>query len=280
VRACWASGVFPDVAVGAPHEHCRGLRVRAFPRYGTGVYPVIAVPANPYSGLMSGHLQLAPHPSVERTPLATAEPIRVVVADDHDFMRRRLRLLLENEHNIEVVAEADDLGGAVGQVHGCRPHVLVLDLSMPGGSSLQTISELRERVPDTQIVVVTMEENPAFAQRALVAGALGFVSKEHADTDLPEAVRAAAHDEEYLSASVAARLAAVHRSLTNEDLTVREVEVLRLITLGYTTVEIARKLHVSPRTVESHRAHTYTKLGARTRAELVRYALRSGLLRS
>jgi two-component system, NarL family, response regulator NreC len=227
---------------------------------------------------MSGHLQLAPRSSAARTPLVMAEPIRVVVADDHAFMRRTLRLLLENEHNIEVVAEADDLGGAAGHVHDCRPHVLVLDLSMPGGFSLQTISELRERVPETQIVVVTMEENPAFAQRALAAGALGFVAKEWADTDLPEAVHAAARDEEYLSPSVAARLAAVHRSLTNEDLTVREVEVLRLIALGYTTVETARKLHVSPRTVESHRAHIYTKLGVRTRAELVRYALRRGLL--
>jgi two-component system, NarL family, response regulator NreC len=241
-----------------------------------GVYPVIAVPANPYGGLMSGHLQLAPGPSAA---LVTAEPIRVVVADDHAFMRRSLRLLLESEHNIDVIAEAEDVAGAVKNVHGRRPHVLVLDLTMPGGSSLQTISELRERVPDTQIVVITMDENPAFAQRALAAGALGFVSKERADTDLPEAVRAAARDEEYLSPQVAARLAALHRSLTNDDLTVREVEVLRLIALGYTTVEIARKLHVSPRTVESHRAHIHTKLGMRTRAELVRYALRRGLLR-
>ncbi len=227
---------------------------------------------------MSGHLHLAPSPSA-LAPLVAAAPIRVIVADDHAFMRRSLRLLLENEDNIEVIAEAEDLAGAVEHVHGRRPHVLVLDLSMPGGSSLQTISELRQRVPDTQIVVITMEENPAFAQRALAAGALGFVSKERADTDLPEAVRAAAHDQEYLSPSVAARLAALHRSLTNEDLTVREVEVLRLIALGYTTVEIACKLHVSPRTVESHRAHIHTKLGVRTRAELVRYALRHGLLR-
>ena len=205
-----------------------------------------------------------------------AEPIRVVVADNHAFMRRSLRLLLESDHNIEVIAEAEDLAGAIENVRGGRPHVLVLDLSMPGG--LQTISELRERVPDTQIVVITMEENPAFAQRAPAAGALGFVSKGRTDTDLPEAVRAAAHDEEYLSPSVAARLAAFYRSMTDADLTVREVEVLRLIALGDTTVEIARKLHVSPRTVESHRAHIYTKLGVRTRAELVRYALRRGLL--
>lgn len=227
---------------------------------------------------MSGHLQLAPSVSADAAPLPVADPIRVVVADDHALMRRSLRLLLENEHNIEVIAEADDLEGAAHHVHGHRPHVLVLDLGMCGMSSLQTIGQLRERVPDTQIVIVTMEENPAFAQRALAAGALGFVWKDRADTDLPEAVRAAARDEEYLSPSVAARLAALHRSLTNDNLTVREVEVLRLIALGYTTVEIARKLHLSPRTIETHRGHIHSKLGVRTRAELVRYALRRGLL--
>jgi two-component system response regulator NreC len=227
---------------------------------------------------MSGHLQLATGPSVALPPLVAAEPIRVVVADDHALMRRSLRGLLENERNIEVVAEAVDLASAVDCVHGRRPDVLVLDLAMCGVSSLQTIGQLRERVPDTQIVVVTMEENPAFAQRALAGGALGFVSKDRADTDLPEAVCAATRDEEYLSPSVAARLAALHRSLTNADLTVREVEVLRLIALGYTTVEIARKLRLSPRTVETHREHIHRKLELRTRAKLVRYALRRGLL--
>lgn len=227
---------------------------------------------------MSGHLQLAPTVSAYTAPLPEADAIRVVVADDHALMRRSLRLLLESEKNIEVIAEADDLTGAVAHVHGHQPHVLVLDLGMSGMSSLQTIGQLRERAPDTQIVVVTMEENPAFAQRALAAGALGFVWKDRADTDLPEAVRAAARGEEYLSPSVAARLAALHRSLSSEDLTVREVEVLRLIALGYTTVEIARKLHISPRTIETHRAHIHSKLGVRTRSELVRYALRRGLL--
>ena len=249
-----------------------------FPTTGKGISPLNTAPAGTYGRGMSGHLQLAPSLSADAAPLPVADVIRVVVADDHALMRRSLRLLLESEKNIEVIAEADDLTGAVAHVHGHRPHVLVLDLGMSDMSSLQTVGQLRERVPDTQIVIVTMEENPAFAQRALAAGALGFVSKDRADTDLPEAVRAAARDEEYLSPSVAARLAALHRSLTNDSLTVREVEVLRLIALGYTTVEIARKLHLSPRTIETHRGHIHSKLGVRTRAELVRYALRRGLL--
>jgi two-component system, NarL family, response regulator NreC len=227
---------------------------------------------------MSGHLQLASNGSADVSPLPVTDSIRVVVADDHALMRRGLRRLLENEQNIEVIAEADDLKGVVDHVRGHQPHVLVLDLGMCGVSSQQTIGRLREQVPDTQIVVITMEENPKFAQRALVAGALGFVSKDRADTDLPEAVCAVARDEEYLGPSVAARLAALHRSLTDDSLTMREVEVLRLIALGYTTAEIARKLHLSPRTIETHRGHIHRKLGVRTRAELVRYALRRSLL--
>ena len=113
---------------------------------------------------------------------------------------------------------------------------------MPGGSSIEAISRLRERAPDTKIVVMTMEENPVFAQRAFAAGALGFVAKDRADEELPQAVRAAARGEEFVSPRIAARLDALHRSLTDDALSPREVEVLRLIALGHTSVEIARKL--------------------------------------
>jgi two-component system response regulator NreC len=156
--------------------------------------------------------------------------------------------------------------------------VLVLDLRMGGGSSIEAIRSLSERVPATKIVVLTMEDNPVFAQRALAAGALGFVAKDLADSELPQAVRAASRGEEYVSPRVAARLDALHRALTDNKLTQREIEVLRLIALGHTSVEIARKLHLSPRTIETHRAHIYRKLGLTTRAELVRYALRRGLI--
>jgi two-component system response regulator NreC len=210
---------------------------------------------------------------------ATRSLIRIILADDHALMRRSLRLLLDNEEDLEVIGEADDLTLVVSHVTGHKPNVLVLDLSMPGGSSVDAITRLREGVPETQIVVLTMEENPVFAQQAMSAGALGFVLKNQADEELPAAVRAAAGGEEYVSPRVMARLVSLHQSLTDDKLTQRETEVLRLIALGHTSVEIARKLHLSPRTIETHRTRIHRKLGLATRSELVRYALGRGLLK-
>jgi two-component system, NarL family, response regulator NreC len=225
------------------------------------------------------HLRLAPPPAaLNGGAEAEQASIQVVLADDHELMRRTLRRLLDGEDGMEVIAEAQDIGSVIRHVHGRLPHVLVLDLNMPGGSSLEAIGRLREHVPETQIVVMTMEDNPAFAQRALAAGAVGFVVKDQADAELPQAVRAAARGEGYVSAGVAVRLEALRESLTEDSLTVREVEVLRLISLGYTSVEIARSLHLSPRTVETHRARVYKKLNLSTRAQLVNYALGRGLL--
>jgi two-component system response regulator NreC len=213
-----------------------------------------------------------------RGRVLASPPIRVLLADDHTAMRRSLQMVLDEEESIEVVAQASDLASVVRQVDDRQPDVLVLDLSMPDGSSVETIGKLREQVPLTQIVVLTTDENPVFAQRALGAGALGYIFKELADSELPQAIRAAARGEVYVSAHVGARLDALNRSLTDDRLTPREVEVLRLIALGHTSVEIARQLNVSPRTIETHRAHVHAKLGLSTRAELVRYALRRGLL--
>ena len=229
---------------------------------------------------MSSHLHLAPSPPGTGSAVYAASPIRVVLADDHTMMRRTLRLLLDGEDGVEVIAEADDLASVMRNVHAHQPRVLVLDLNMPDGSGIEALSQLRERVPETQIVVMTMQDSPAFAQRAFAAGAIGFVVKELADEELPQAVRAAARGEEYVSPRMAARLDALHKALTEDKLTAREVEVLRLIALGHTSVEIARKLHLSPRTVETHRARIHGKLGLATRAELVRYALGRGLLRT
>ena len=226
---------------------------------------------------MASHLHLARIPDDPNAAPTNAD-IRVLLADDHALMRRSLRLLLNGEDGMEVIAEADDLATVTRRVQGHQPHVLVLDLSMPDGSSIDAIGRLREQAPDTQIVVMTMDDNPVFAQRAFAAGAVGFVAKDLADGELPQAIRAAARGEEFVSPRTAKRLDALQRSITGDALSPREVEVLRLIALGHTSVEIARKLHLSPRTVETHRANVHRKLGLATRAELVRYALRRGLL--
>jgi two-component system response regulator NreC len=129
-------------------------------------------------------------------------------------MRRSLRILLEGEDDIEVSGEVGDLGSVTSEIKSEQPQVLVLDLEMRGGSSLEAIGQLRERAPKTQIVASTMEDNPGYAQHALAAGALGFVLKELADEELAPAIRAAAHGEEYISPRIAPGLDSIQRSLT------------------------------------------------------------------
>lgn len=227
---------------------------------------------------MGSHLKLAPAASAIDPGPSPEQPIRVVLADDHALMRRSLRLLLDGEEGVEVVAEAGDLTTVMRHVYARQPHVLVLDLSMPGGSSIEAIRRLREEVTSTEVVVLTMEDSPAFAKQALDAGAIGFVLKDFADVELNRAVRAAARGQQYVSPRVAASLESTRRAITGNKLTAREAEVVRLIALGHTSAEIARKLHLSRRTVEAHRARIHRKLGLSNRAELVRYALRRGLL--
>ncbi len=207
-------------------------------------------------------------------------PIRVVLADDRSAVRRSLRMLLDGEDDVRVVAEAGDIATVQLAVQGETPQVLVLDLQMPNGSSIEMIRSMREQAPSTEVVVLTMEASPVFAQQALDAGAMGFVLKEHADLDLSEAVRSAATGEEYVSPQVAAGLEALRSAKGNDGLSPREIEVLRLTALGYTGAEIAAKLHLSRRTVESHRATIHRKLGLVSRAELVRYALARQLIKA
>jgi two-component system response regulator NreC len=201
-----------------------------------------------------------------------------VLADDHAMVRRTLRLLLDGEADIEVIAEASDISTVVSQVRRHLPHVLVVDLRLSTGSSIETIHRLSEEAPETQIVVLTMEESPLFAQRAIDAGAVGYVLKERADTELLTAIRRAMTGDEYVSPRIAIRLGALHEAVDSDGLSPREVEVLRLIALGYTSVEIAGQLHLSRRTVETHRARLYGKLGLATRAGLVQFALRRHLI--
>lgn len=206
-----------------------------------------------------------------------AETISIVLADDHTVVRSALRMLLESEPDFEVVAEAGDVEATVRYLRGHKPEVLILDLNMPGRTSLEAIPEMREVSPQTQIVVLTMQKEPAFARRALQLGVLGYVLKEAADEELVQAVRKAAAGETYLQPALGARLAAEPRE-SGSDLSEREEEVLRLIALGHTNAEIATQLFISVRTVETHRAHIQQKLNVSTRAELVRSALSRGLI--
>jgi two-component system response regulator NreC len=212
----------------------------------------------------------------EETP--AAESIRIVLADDHAVVRSGLRLLLDNESDFEVVAEASEIDSARRYVRGHHPNVLVLDLNMPGGSSLEAIPVISEESPGTQIVVLTMQTEPVFAREALAAGALGYVLKEAADDELVEAVRRAAAGERYLNPRLGARIAAEPPSGPPDNLSEREVEVLRLIARGHTNAEIGEQLYLSVRTVETHRSHIQQKLRISTRAELVGYALERGLI--
>ncbi len=208
------------------------------------------------------------------------EPKKIVLADDHVVVRRGLRMLLDSEPDFEVVAEAGTMDDATRYVRAHRPAVLVLDLNMPGSSSLEAIPSLRDTVPETQIVVLTMQNDPAFAREALRNGALGYVLKESADDELVNAVRMAADGRTYLNPELGAKVAAAPPEPAGppDDLTEREVEVLRLIALGHTNTEIGEQLYLSVRTVESHRAHIQQKIRRSSRAELVRYAIEHGLV--
>jgi two-component system response regulator NreC len=211
---------------------------------------------------------------------AEATDVTVVIADDHAVVRKGLRLLVEAEPGLRVVAEAGTVPDALRMAKAHRPNVLVLDLNMPGGSSLEAIPTMREEAPMVAIVVLTMQNDPSFARQALQSGALGFVLKEAADDELLEAIRLAAQGETYLNPRLGARLAAQPPAPPGppDDLSDRELEVLRLIALGHTNSEIASKLYLSVRTVESHRAHIQQKTRRSSRAELVRYALEHGLV--
>jgi two-component system response regulator NreC len=206
------------------------------------------------------------------------DPTRIVLADDHTVVRSALRMLLEAEPDFEVVAEAGTADDAVRYVLGHKPTVLILDLNMPGRSSLDAIPDIRAASPATEIVVLTMQNESAFVRRALQAGVRGYLLKDAADAELVQAVHSAAAGETYLQPALGARMASEPDMERADDLSDREREVLRLIALGHTNAEIADQLFLSVRTVESHRAHIQQKLRLTGRAELVRYALDHNLV--
>ncbi len=220
-------------------------------------------------------------PSTAMAPDTTDESqsdgISIILADDHEIVRDGLRRIVEAEGDMEVVAEAGDAETARRRASGLKPSILVLDLNMPGEPSLGSIPKVHESSPDTAVVVLTMQDDPAFAKEAFRLGAKAFVVKHAAGSELVDAIRAAAQGETYINPQLGARLAATPSGPPG-GLTPREIDVLRLVAAGYTNPEIAEKLVISIRTVETHRAAIHRKLGTNSRAEVVTFARENSLV--
>jgi two-component system response regulator NreC len=208
--------------------------------------------------------------------------IRLLIVDDHAVVRSGLRLLLESHDDIEVVAEAGDPRTAIFETRAHKPDVILMDVVMPGGSGIEATPAVLKEAPEAKVLILSMQDDPAYVRQAFAAGASGYVLKEAADAEVVAAVREVANGQRYVHPALGARLIAAEadeQARVDEDpLSEREHEVLRLLALGHTNQEIASNLFLSVRTVETHRAHIMQKLRIATRAELVRYAIDKGIL--
>ncbi len=205
--------------------------------------------------------------------------ISVVLADDHNVIRAGLRAMLEAEADLRVIGEAADAAGAAKLVEDRRPDVLVLDLQMPGADARVDIPRLRERVPGSAIVVLTMQSDPRMARDLLRAGAAAFVLKQAAERNLGEAIRTAAAGGSYVDPQLGGEMAKLEADPL-EALSEREVELLRLVALGHTNREIGEQLFLSVRAIEVNRAKLLEKIGVETRPELVRFAIANRVIES
>jgi DNA-binding NarL/FixJ family response regulator len=209
---------------------------------------------------------------------------RVLLADDHVMVRHGLRLLIDREPDLEVVAEANDGREAVDQAIATEVDLAILDVTMPRTTGLQAARELARRRPETRVLILSMHDNERFFFDALQAGASGYVLKSAADKDLVEACRAAMRGEPFLYPGAVQALVRDYLERASESgdpgdpITEREQEVLKLVAEGHTTAEIAETLNISGKTVERHRSHLLEKLGMRDRVDLTRYAIRRGLV--
>jgi two-component system response regulator NreC len=210
-----------------------------------------------------------------------ADTISIAVCDDHGLVRSGLRRVIEAEADLKVTCEAGNADEALALVREKRPDVLLLDVTMPGRSGIDALPQLRDAAPEMKVLVLSMQDDPAYVRGALAAGANGYLLKDAADADLVRALHDVVNGHRYIHPALGARLVSVEMSQArdlNDPLTEREHEVLRLLALGHTNQEIAKQLFISVRTAESHRARIGEKLGLRTRAELVRFALDTGVL--
>ncbi|MYX33196.1 MULTISPECIES: response regulator transcription factor [Streptomycetaceae] len=212
-------------------------------------------------------------------------PTRILLADDHALVRRGVRLILDGEPDLTVVAEAGDGAEAVAKAREEPVDLAVLDIAMPRMTGLQAARELSRLRPDLRILILTMYDNEQYFFEALKAGASGYVLKSVADRDLVEACRAAVRDEPFIYPGAVTTLirsylerARQGEPLPSRAITEREEEILKLVAEGHTSQEIADLLFISIKTVERHRANLLQKLGLRDRLELTRYAIRAGLI--
>jgi len=206
--------------------------------------------------------------------------MRVLIADDHGIVRSGIRLLLERQPDIEVIGEAADGAEARELAVRERPDVAILDVKMPKLTGLQATREIKRQAPEVSVLILSMHDDERYLFEALKAGASGYVLKAQADTDLLAAIRAVQRGEPFLTPEAQRTLIrdVLERGSTGEELTPREEEIVKLVAEANTSKQIAEILHLSEKTVENHRANAMRKLGMRDRVELVRYAIRRGLI--
>ena len=211
--------------------------------------------------------------------------VTVLLADDHPIVRQGIRHLLEAESDVKVVAEATDGLETVRLVEQLRPNVLIVDLMMPGLNGLEVLRQIKKRSPATLSIVLSMQSADAYVVEALKSGASGYILKDSGPSELVNAVRQVIQGQRFLSPKLSERLIdAFIQTADNtaldpyETLTDREREVLQMVSEGLTTPEMARRLSISPRTAELHRSRMMNKLGIRNQTDLIRYALKRGIL--
>lgn len=216
------------------------------------------------------------------------EPTRILIADDHAVLRSGLRLLLDAQPDFKVVGEASTGEETVERSIALRPDILLLDIAMPEINGLEAARRIRQQAPEVRIIVLTMYDDEAYLRQFLEMGAAGYVLKKAADTELSAAIRAVHRGESFVYPSLMPQLidsylkqpSSPATTESNDKLSPREVDVLRLVALGYTNQQIADELCIGVSTVETHRTRIMEKLGLRGRAQLVRYALARGLVKN
>jgi DNA-binding NarL/FixJ family response regulator len=204
--------------------------------------------------------------------------IRVLAVDDHAVLRTGVAAIVDAESDMAIVGQAATADQAVIKARALQPDVILLDAVMPRKSGFDALPELAEVAPDSRVIMLSMQTNPSAIRQALTTGASGYVAKHASDTDLVDAIRRVAKGSRYVDPELGGDLVVSDAQALTEEISQRERDVLYLLALGYTNQEIAAKLYISVRTVETHRAHIMRKLRLETRAELVLYALANGLI--